>query len=223
MEKERKIKAVVFDVDGTLYPNSCMIARSVRFFFSHPLISLAFNQLRKDVRQFGGVEDLHLAQVSLAAGYLRIPAEKAEYLIEEYIYGQYMSMFRDVKPFPCIEPMLEEFRNAGLKLGVISDFPIRNKLSYLGLDRFWDAALSADEAGSLKPDSEPFLMMAEELGISPENIIYVGNNYKYDIIGSKGAGMLAAHFSKKEVPGSIADITFSDYNDLRRYVLGFGR
>lgn len=223
MEKERIIKAVVFDVDGTLYPNSCMIARSVRFFFSHPLISLAFNQLRRDVRQIGGVEDLHLAQVSLAAGYLRIPAEKAEYLLEELIYGKYMSMFRDVKPFPEVSPVLEEFRSAGLKLGVISDFPIRNKLSYLGLDRFWDSALSADEVGSLKPDSAPFLMMSEQLGISPEEIIYVGNNYKYDIIGAKGAGMLAAHFSRKEVPGSIADLTFSDYEVLRRYVLGNDR
>ena len=43
---------------------------------------------------------------------------------------------------------------------------------------------------------------------------------KYDIIGAKRAGMQTAHLAEKPVPDSVADITFSDFDDLRSYILG---
>ncbi|MBO7516908.1 MAG: HAD family hydrolase, partial [Spirochaetia bacterium] len=62
-----EIRAVLFDVDGTLYPQSFFIKTSLQFFLRHPRLSIAFRHLRHDVRAIGGVEDLHLAQVSLCA------------------------------------------------------------------------------------------------------------------------------------------------------------
>ena len=62
--------------------------------------------------------------------------------------------------------------------------------------------------------------LEEKLKISPEQIIYVGNEYKYDIIGAKKAGMKAAHLAQKPVPDSAADMTFSDFRDLQGYILG---
>ena len=215
-----EIKAVLFDVDGTLYPQSFFIKTSLQFFLRHPRLSAAFRHLRHDVRQFGGVEDLHLAQTSLCAGYLRIPAERAQELLETHIYGTYMNMLSKAKPYPKVEQLLADLKRAGLRLGVITDYPVGAKLSALGFDKYWDVAISADTMGHLKPESDAFLLAAEELKIAPEQIIYVGNEYKYDIIGSKRAGMKAAHLAQKAVPDSIADITFSDFDDLRGYIIG---
>ena len=217
---ESQFKAVLFDVDGTLYPQSFFIKTSIQFMLLHPLLSAAFRQLRRDVRAIGGVEDLHLAQVSLAAGYLRIPAERAQELLETHIYGTYMAMLSKAKPYPQVPSLLAALKNAGLKMGVITDYPVGDKLSALGFDQYWDVAISADELGHLKPEPDAFLLAAEKLKISPDNIIYVGNEYKYDIIGAKKAGMKAAYLSKHQMPDSIADITFSDFEDLRRYILG---
>ncbi|MBO7431217.1 MAG: HAD family hydrolase [Spirochaetia bacterium] len=217
---ESQLKAVLFDVDGTLYPQSFFIKTSLQFFLRHPRLSLAFRHLRHDVRQFGGVEDLHLAQISLCAGYMRIPAERAEELLETHIYGTYMDMLSMAKPYPQVEPLLADLKEAGLKLGVITDYPTGDKLSALGFDKYWDVAISADTMGHLKPEADAFLLAAEELKISPEQIIYVGNEYKYDIIGAKKAGMKAAHLAAKPVPDSVADITFSDFDDLRSYIFG---
>ena len=217
---DSKFKAALFDVDGTLYPQSFFIKTSIRFMLMHPLLSAAFRQLRHDVREFGGVEDLHLAQVSLCAGYLRIPAEKAQELLETHIYGTFMDMLSQAEPYPEAGSLLASLKNAGLKLGVISDYPVGKKLSSLGFDQYWDVAISADELGHLKPEPDAFLSAAEELKISPEQIIYVGNEYKYDIIGAKKAGMKAAHLAQKSVPDSVADITFSDFKVLRGYILG---
>jgi putative hydrolase of the HAD superfamily len=217
---EPRFKAALFDVDGTLYPQSFFIKTSLRFFLQHPRLSVAFRRLRKDIRQIGGVEDLHLAQASLCAGYLRIPADQAQELLETYIYGTYMDMLSKAEPYPGAEPLLASLKDAGLKLGVITDYTVGKKLSALGFDRYWDVTVSADEMGHLKPEADAFLLAAEELKISPEQIIYVGNEYKYDIIGAKKAGMKAAHLAQKPVPDSVADITFSDFNDLRSYILG---
>ena len=217
---EPRFKAALFDVDGTLYPQSFFIKTSLRFFLQHPRLSVAFRRLRKDIRQIGGVEDLHLAQVSLCAGYLRIPAERAQELLETYIYGDYMDMLSRAEPYPGAEPLLASLKEAGLKLGVITDYTVGKKLSALGFDKYWDVAVSADDMGHLKPEADAFLLAAEELKISPEQIIYVGNEYKYDIIGAKRAGMKAAHLAQKSVPDSVADITFSDFNDLRSYIIG---
>ncbi|MBO7094183.1 MAG: HAD family hydrolase, partial [Spirochaetia bacterium] len=186
----------------------------------HPRLSMAFRNLRRDVRQFGGVEDLHLAQTSLAAGYMRIPAERAQELLERHIYGTYMDMLSKAKPYPKVEPLLADLKNSGLKLGVITDYPTDGKLSALGFDQYWDVAISADTMGHLKPEPDAFLLAAEELKIAPEQIIYVGNEYKYDIIGARKAGMKTAHLAQKPVPDSVADITFSDFRDLRGYILG---
>ena len=217
---EPRFKAALFDVDGTLYPQSFFIKTSLRFFLQHPRLSVAFRRLRKDIRQIGGVEDLHLAQVSLCAGYLRIPAERAQELLETYIYGDYMDMLSRAEPYPGAEPLLASLKEAGLKLGVITDYTVGKKLSALGFDKYWDVAVSADDMGHLKPETDAFLLAAEKLKISPEQIIYVGNEYKYDIIGAKKAGMKAAHLAQKSVPDSVADITFSDFSDLRSYILG---
>ena len=217
---EPRFKAALFDVDGTLYPQSFFIKTSLRFFLQHPRLSVAFRRLRKDIRQIGGVEDLHLAQASLCAGYLRIPSDRAQELLETYIYGIYMDMLSKAEPYPGAEPLLASLKAAGLKLGVITDYTVGKKLSALGFDQYWDVAVSADDMGHLKPEADAFLLAAEELKISPEQIIYVGNEYKYDIIGAKKAGMKAAHLARKPVPDSAADITFSDFNDLRSYILG---
>ena len=215
-----RFKAVLFDVDGTLYPQSFFIKTSIQFMLMHPLLSAAFRQLRRDVRQIGGVEDLHLAQTSLCAGYLRIPAERAQELLEKHIYGTFMDMLAKAEPYPQAEPLLAALKESGIKMGVITDYTVGKKLSALGFDRYWDVAVSADDMGHLKPEPDAFLKAAEELKIAPEQIIYVGNEYKYDIIGAKKAGMKAAHLASKPVPDSVADITFSDFDDLRSYILG---
>ncbi len=217
---ESQLKAVLFDVDGTLYPQSFFIRTSLQFFLHHPRLSAAFRHLRRDVRAIGGVEDLHLAQTSLAAGYMRIPAEQAQELLDKHIYGTYMDMLAKAEPYPQVGPLLADLKKEGIKLGVISDYPLGKKLSALGFDQYWDVAISADDMGHLKPEPDAFLLAAEKLEILPENIIYVGNEYKYDIIGAKRAGMKTAHLAQRAVPDSVADITFSDFDDLRSYILG---
>jgi putative hydrolase of the HAD superfamily len=93
----------------------------------------------------------------------------------------------------------------GLKTAVMSDFPIGEKLKYFGMEDIWDVKISSEESGYLKPDRRPFLLLSARLGMKPEEIIYVGNSYTYDVLGSKNVGMIAGHLSSSAKDGSIAD------------------
>ena len=219
MNEDRKIQAVLFDVDGTLYPNYKMYLISILFFFRHPHIARTFQKMRKKVRKIDRIENFQQEQARLMAEDLGVDEKEALRILEKYIYGQFVDMFSWIKPYKVIKNILEDFRKENLKLGVISDFPVKKKLSFLDLDEYWDIVMSADEMGSLKPKKDAFLKASDKLNISPDKIIYVGNHYLYDIIGAGSAGMITAHFSRKKRSDSKADLTFSRYSDLRNYVL----
>ena len=219
MNEDRKIQAVLFDVDGTLYPNFKMYIISVLFFIRHPHIARCFQRVRRKIRKIDNINNFHQEQARLMAEDLGIDEAQASDVLDKYIYGQFVDMFSWIKPYKVIKTVLHDFRSAGLKLGVISDFPVKKKLSFLELDEYWDIVMSADEMGFLKPKKETFLRTSEMLNIPPGKIIYVGNHYLYDIIGADGAGMITAHFSRRKRSESKADFTFSSYMDLRDFVL----
>ncbi len=82
----------------------------------------------------------------------------------------------------------------------MSDFPILDRVeNLLGIqDSFWDILYSSEDTGYLKPHKVPFLKIIEDLNLSSNNILYVGNSYEYDILGAKNVSMKAAFFFKKE-------------------------
>ena len=217
--QKSKIEAAIFDVDGTLYPNYKMYLTSILFFIMHPVIAAAFNKMRRKVRKIKYSGNFKEIQINIFAKEIGKTEQEAAGIMEKYIYGQFISMFKWIKPFKTIKEMIINLKNKGIKVGIISDFPVGQKLSYLGLDNYWDIICSADEIGALKPRPESFQLVASKLGIAPEKIIYVGNHYQYDIIGANNAGMKTAHFSLFKKRNSKADYTFYNYKKFRDFVL----
>ena len=66
---------------------------------------------------------------------------------------------------------------------------------------------------------------AEELKVAPEKILFVGNSRKYDVAGSKAAGMKSAYLLAwryrifRFLNVKEADITFTNYRQLQDFVL----
>lgn len=217
------IQAVAFDVDGTLYPNDIMYRKSVGFALRHARLLIGYSRVRKSIRKIRPIEDFRSIQASLLAEELSIGKADAGALLESVIYDEWEEILKGVPVFPHLQDMLSDLKERGVPLGVLSDFPVARKLSYLGLGDDWSCAFSAEEVGYLKPNPEPFIRLAECLGIEPSAIVYVGNSYRYDVVGAKAAGMVAAHLSKKAEagtqPGTHADFTFSDYRTFHAWLL----
>lgn len=208
------IKAVAFDIDGTLYPNWKMHLNSIPFFALHPLLIYKFGEIRKDIRNLENIDDFYKTQAELLGQALSIEPAVARERIDTLFYLKWEKTFSRIKPYSNVKTVIESIKDMDLKTAVMSDFPIGEKLNYFGLNDIWDVEVSSEESGYLKPDKRPFLNLCEKLAVKPEEVIYIGNSYSYDVLGSKKLGMIAGHLSSSERDGSVADFTFSSYSDL---------
>lgn len=212
------MKAVALDLDGTLYPELFMNLRSIPFVLTHARLLLALEKARIELRNQGPVLEFNRMQAEKVGRILGINPGRAYALIEQKIYKQWFKLFTKVKPFPGLAETLGRLKTAGLKLAVMSDFPIRNRLRDMGLDGYWTTVFSSEETGALKPRPEAFHRLALELGCEPSKILYVGNSYRYDILGAKRAGFLAAHLTSRPPSDSLADFSFKNYEELENYI-----
>ncbi len=212
------IRAVGFDVDGTLYPNRVMYLRSFGFVARRLRLMRAYAAVRREIRRIRPIEDFDALEAELLAKRLRVSEELARERIEREIYGVWESVLDRVPLYAGVRDCVERIRARGLRLAVSSDFPVRAKIQRLGLGGLFDCELWTQESGYLKPHPEPFDALCRCLGTDPSETLYVGNSYHYDIMGAKAFGMRAAHIARHAPAGSVADLTFSDYDDLCDYV-----
>ncbi len=205
-------RAVVFDIDGTLYPTRRIAWRSLPLIAGNLRLFYAFGKARQALRREVPGPALRQRQAELVARSLGIDAAAAARRVEQVVYRQWPRCFARLRPYEGVVETLAALRRKGLRLGVVSDSPFtREKLAALGLHGGWDAVVSADEAGALKPNPEPFLRIARLLGVAPGEVLFVGNSYRRDVIGAHHAGMRAAHFTRRPVRAGVADVSFAHY------------
>jgi putative hydrolase of the HAD superfamily len=215
----KDLDAVAFDLDGTLYPNYRFYLRLVPFIFKEHRLLMAMGKARDALRKAAHEGRFYDLQARIMAEILRDDPERVKAKTERLIYRGWEPFFRDVKLFEGVRETLEDFRSAGLKLGLLSDFPPEKKLEYLDIDKLWDVMLCSELTGRLKPDPAPFLELSRELGVPCDRILYVGNSVAYDVVGARGVGMKTALIAPRFRKNAPADFVFSDYRQLRRYVL----
>ncbi|MCE5256282.1 MAG: HAD family hydrolase [Spirochaetaceae bacterium] len=216
-----KINAVGFDFDGTLYPEWSLYIRSMGLGFRHPRFFLAYQSTRSRLRTGDAGSLVQSREMTCADGLeekrstlelfrrgqaesigrsLGISAKKAAELTDSIIYASIDSAFAYIKPYGGVPGCLEKLKAAGLRLGILSDLPPWEKAKALGLDGYFDSILCSECSGRLKPNRKPFIYLSDKLGFRPEEILYVGNNWRYDIEGAHNAGMMTAYLGSR--PGT---------------------
>lgn len=93
--------------------------------------------------------------------------------------------------YPEAHPTLQKLKNAGFGIGLISnwDQSAREVLKQTGIDKYLDYAVISSEVKVEKPDEEIFYYGLKKADVSPEESIYIGDNYYDDVLGSQRVGM----------------------------------
>lgn len=223
-----KIEAVLFDIDGTVYANNVMHLHSIPLFCKYSRHLTLFSKARKYLHYHAAdIDASGLSFVDFQARYMaelsQNGATPEECLAELHKFRiEWEQIFSKMKPYKHFKETVIAFKEAGLKVGLFSDFPLSDKMARLGVDGLWDAALSAEDCGALKPDPRGFLMTAQQCGVAPDKVLFVGNSHAYDVLGAKAAGMHTAHLRwGKPIKNSCADFTFYDYRVLKNQVLAW--
>ena len=91
---------------------------------------------------------------------------------------------------------LTTLKEAGYTLGLVSnrDEPYHDELKSLKLDSYFSFALAGGEVQSFKPDGRIFARALELAGTSANETMYIGDNYFADIVGSHRAGLMPVLF-----------------------------
>lgn len=212
------IRAVAFDVDGTLYPNSRMYLASLGFAMRNMSLLRRFQKVRRQMRDIRPIEDFYALQAQMLARELKKDHVQTRQIIDREFYGSWESVLDHVALYPGVIELLAGLRDRSVPLGVLSDFPVERKLKKLSVSQYFDVALGSESVGYLKPAAEPFETLVRELGIQPHQLLYVGNSYEYDICGAADLGIQTAHLTRKPVKNSRADFSFANYQQLGNWL-----
>lgn len=117
-----------------------------------------------------------------------IQAFSVDFLLESYVndFNKFCSSFESVPE------TIKNLYNKGYKLGLVSNgkSPFQENNFYaLGLKEFFSTIIVSEAVGMRKPDRQIFEYACRELGCTPNECIFVGDNPKADIEGANNAGM----------------------------------
>ncbi|MDH3943757.1 MAG: HAD family hydrolase [Anaerolineae bacterium] len=92
---------------------------------------------------------------------------------------------------PEARKALDDLHEAGYTLAVVTNRnePVQEYVEELGLGSYFDFTLAGGEINSWKPKPGIFQAALQRAGASPDEAVYVGDNYYADIIGARNAGI----------------------------------
>ena len=190
----KNIKAIGFDVDGTLYNTPDAMSVEV----AKILIEKAAKELSRDP------DDLAEEYIKRRDEYRSNTKTLNSFGLDgEKIFQQVwdgIAIEKYVTPDSKLVEMIKKL-NQKYQIFLISNgtgSQVERKLTYLGLDyKDFDPRIYCYDQGWMKPDPQPFLAAIESLDMRPDEIVYVGDREDIDIEGAQAVGMKAIYVGGK--------------------------
>jgi phosphoglycolate phosphatase len=184
-----RVRAVAFDLDGTLIDTMGDLANAVNLMLSM-LGARELPPLRVRALVGNGVETLvqRALDVSLGGTPAQAAQRSAALALFRRLYGQ--GLFKHSKVYPGVVQTLQALAKADIQLCCITnkDSTFAEPLLQLaGLGEWFAFTLCADRAEDRKPSPNMLLAACARLGIRPAQMLYVGDS-SMDIAAARAAG-----------------------------------
>lgn len=219
----KKIRAIIFDFDGTL-----------------AFLNIDFLLMRREIfeliDEFGVDRDLvhetYLLEIidEVYALLKKKDPQKAETFLErahQILHKVEMEAATKGGLLPGIKELLSSLRNKGLKIGIIT----RNceeavRRVFPEIDQYCDVFISRDSVKKVKPHPDHLNTVSKILGVSGEEAVMIGD-HPLDIqagkrVGMKTIGVLSGRTTKEEFEKSGADEILRDVTEVLGRFLHFG-
>ncbi len=206
MCEKKKIHAVVFDLDHTLFDRYATLSE------------ISYDMYRDFGEKLGEASREKLSSILVEAdeknieyGFGRVyeylctrgvfrKLSENEYSVSFREYYEYLvdcQFLRHAVPYPFTKKVLSQLREMGLKIGLLTNGPGEkgherqmSKLRLLGIENEFDEIVISCDVGVHKPDGRIFDIMTERMGVPPENMLYVGDHPLNDVDASRKAGYI---------------------------------
>ncbi len=185
------LRAVIFDRDGVLTHFDVPTLRALL----EPLVPLSIPEIGLRWQRWcerGGPRDAEEERV-FWGGFWESIADELDLSPEARSELRALDYTRAVRAFPDSEGALRVSKERGLKVGVLSNFPLASlpaSLDAAGLASFVDAALSAPVIGHAKPALPAYTAIARALEVEPSECLFFDDEADC-VEGARDAGMHA--------------------------------
>jgi HAD superfamily hydrolase (TIGR01662 family) len=112
-------------------------------------------------------------------------------------------------PYEDVLPLFRNLKERRVTIGVITnaDRRVEAVAEKLGLKPFLDVMMTSEEAGVEKPDARIFEAALAKIQIKSSEAIYVGDQYRTDILGALSVGMVPILIDRLDINQEIKDCT----------------
>ena len=197
------IKAIIFDLDGTLYLKPGLPLRLILSDIPHMFVLGNERKARAELkgRRFGSAEAYYNALFTRVAELSHSTPEKVKRWYETgYMPTMQRLLRRHYSLEPWVATLLPELHRRGIKTAVYSDYGcVTERLEALGFDCQWvDLVADAPSLGGLKPCKESAMKICDELGVAPEETLLIGDRDDTDGESARRCGMRFMLYTKEE-------------------------
>jgi len=215
----REMKAVIFDVDGTLVDSVDLHARAWQEAFRHFGHEYPFDEVRMQIGKGGD----QLMPVFLSAEEVASKGKQIEEYRGDLFRKRYLGQ---VKPFPQVRELFERLLADNFRLALASSAKSAELQTYKEIAQIadlLDTETTSDDADKSKPHPDIFLAAVDRLGqVLPQECIVVGDSpYDAEAAGKAGIpaiGVLCGGFPEPDLRGAGFKEIYKDPADiLQRY------
>jgi len=220
------IKTVIFDLDNTLVDFMRMKKEAIKAAVAGMVdsgLDMSFKEAYDEVMAIydrEGIEHQEVFDKFLTDHYGRVNHK----ILAAGVVGYRKAREAALVLYPHVTSTLTTMVKRGIRLALITDAPPKQawlRLCYLNLHHLFDLVITAEDTGALKPSPLPFLKALEELGLTPDEAIMVGDWPDRDMKGAQSVGMrsvLAKYGDRKFEGASGADWEIDDIAELLEIV-----
>lgn len=204
------IKAILFDLDGTLINTNNLIHQS----FKHAFKTYLNREIEDNeiVKFFG---------MPLEKAMIRFGEEHVEELVKNFRNFNETMHDELAKGYEGVEDALKNFKEMGLKLGIVTSkrqIMAHRSLKLINIFDYMDIIICPEDTDKHKPDPDPIYKACETLNLKPDEVIMVGDSI-YDIqcginAGSKTCAVAYTEFSIEEIKALNPDYIVDNLIEL---------
>lgn len=206
-QKQPSIKAILFDLDGTIIDTYDLILTSMRYALEKVL-----------GKRYPESQLMHKVGQPLRT-------QMYDYTDSDETVDELLRVYREhnkihqgelAKSFAGTKESLDALKRSGFPLGIVTSkmhIPALRGLKQFELEEYFDFIIGSDDCEKHKPDPDPVLYGAKLMKVDPEFCIYVGDS-PYDIQAGNAAnmhtiaalwGMFSRDVLEKEQPDQLCE------------------